>query len=152
MALVAHLRGHLVFLFRRHHQLDLPEAVAHGFFAIDVLAEGHRQHRDGEMGEIRRADAYGVNVLAHLVEHLPEILKARRVRDQLQCFLRVRRAHVRVAQRDEIHHAGLVKHRDVLRAAITDADAGEIDFVVGARRHQQVRSKQGCGTRSEHAF
>ena len=30
--------------------------------------------------------------------------------------------------------------------------AGEVDFVIGASRHQQVRTKQGCRARREHAF
>ena len=104
------------------------------------------------MGKIRRANAHGINVLAHLIEHLAEILKARRIWNQLQRFLRMRRAHVRVAQRDEINHAGLVKRGDVLATAIADADAREVDFIRRRRAEHQSRREHRNRARRQNTF
>ena len=159
VALVPHLRGDFVFLLRRHHQFNLPEAVRHRLLDIDVLAERHGQHRDGEMREVRRRDADGVNLLAQLVEHLPEILKARHAGMRLKRLDCVRRAHVGVAERNDVRQPRGVQLGDDFRAAIADADAGEVDLVgrnpvrhaalCGEQRRWSQRSERARG---EHAL
>jgi hypothetical protein len=85
------------------------------------------------MREVRHANADGLDVLAHLVEHLAEILEAGDVRKLLQDFERLRPAHVHVAQRDDVGEAGFVEGFHVIGAAIADADAGELHFFARRR-------------------
>ena len=83
------------------------------------------------MREIRRADADRIDVLAHLVEHLAEILEARDIGKHLEDGLGVRRAHVGVAKGDDVGEAGVVEFLDDLGTAVADAEAGEIDLFTG---------------------
>lgn len=132
VALVAHLVDYLVLFCRFHHQLDLVERACHRLLGIDVLAERHRQHTDREVREVRNPDRNGVDLVAHLVEHLPEILEARHVRELLQRLFGVRGPHVYVAQRDDVGLARFSELAENFAAPVADPADGQVDPFVRA--------------------
>ena len=143
VALVAHLRNDLVPLRGGGHQGDLAEAVAHRLLAVHGLAHRHREHRGGEVREVGRRHAHGVDLRGVLVEHLAEVLVARRVRIFLQDVLRVGRAHLRVAEGDHVHEVLVVReHGEVVRGLVADAHERHVHLAVrrGGRR-AQVRKR-----------
>ena len=147
MALVAHLRDDLVPLRRRRHEADLAEAVAHRLLAVDGLAHRHREHRGREVREVGDCDAHGVDLPPVFVEHLAEVLVARHVRARLQDVERMLRAHLRVAERHDVHHVLVIReHVEVVLRLVADADEGHVDLAVRrGRRRTQVRERERGG-------
>jgi hypothetical protein len=80
--------------------------------------------------EIRRADATASISLPILSNIFRKSWKRGTFGKLLQRLERVLGTHVRVAQRDDVGEAGGVKFPDDFRAAVADADAGEVDFAL----------------------
>lgn len=132
MPLVSHLADDFVFLLGGHHQLTFLEGVGEWFFHIDVDAEGHGQHGDGEMRMIWHGNRAGINLLGHLVEHFAEVGELRNVRKHRFDFLRVFCAELHIAQRDDIDQARVVDCLGIVGPLGTAADEGNIDLAVGS--------------------
>ena len=142
MALVAHLRDDLVLPRRTHHQLDLAEVVAQGLLAEHGLAQRHREHRRREVREVGRRDADGVDLRPQLVEHRAKVREARHLRIGLQHAFRVRGAHLRVAQRHDVHQVLVIdEHGEVAVATVADADERHVDLAVRRSRRSAQRRK-----------
>ena len=99
--LVAHLRDDAVLLLGRHQKLALAERMRKGLLDVDRLPKTHRVHRRAEVRVVGNADEDGVDLALHLVEHLAEVLEARKIREALQRLFRVGRSDVGVAERDD---------------------------------------------------
>ena len=94
------------------------------------------------MHVIRRRDGDGVEVIAHLVEQLPVVAKARQVRPAQKG--RAALLEVDVAQRDEVLIGAI---EQVGRALAADADAGDPKFARG--RDEVAETRSGRGLRAE---
>ena len=97
MSLIAHLADDAVLLLRRLQELAFAEGVGQWLLDVNMLAEAHRVHAGGEVRVVGRRHENGVDLVRHLVEHLPEILEPRQIRKPLQALERVRRTDVCVA-------------------------------------------------------
>ena len=102
MSLVSHLRYYAVFLFGGYQALYFIESTGQRFFGINVFTQRHGQYGDGEMGKVRHANGYRVDLIGHFVEHLAEILILLGFGEQLHVFLRLRCSHIYVAQGHDI--------------------------------------------------
>ena len=97
--------------------------------AVDVLA--HLHGHDGGRGVrvVGRADRHGVDLLAHLVEHLA-VVDVTFWPSGTSRACRLASVLVDVAEGDDVAEvAGLV---DVAGALAADADAGDVQLLVGA--------------------
>jgi len=130
--LVAELGGHLLPAGRLREGADLGQVVAHRLLDVDVLAEPDRAHHGGRVVVVGRGHEDGVELLAHLVVHLPEVgvgpgLVA------LPLGLLHRPRHRLVVHVHEGHDLpaleGLV---EVRHAAAAHADAGDPEPLAGA--------------------
>ncbi len=149
VTLVAHLGGHLVFPLGLHHQGDLAETLPHRLLAVDMLALRHCQHGDRKVGEIGGADRDGVDPFSQRVEHLAEIPEPRHIGEFAEDAEGVGRPHVRVAEGDEVHEAGLGEFHHDLAAPVADAAAGEVDPAPGGVAGQKTGKEEGGGSRGE---
>ncbi len=158
-ALIAHLRGDLHLLGRLAHVPGLGDRVRQRLLAVDVLAHVHRHQAGRRVRVVRRADGDGVDLLAHLVEHLAVVEVRFRVvlslpRPRLDLFGVaqvfqgvVEMVLVDVADGDNVaEFAGL---GNVAVALAADADAGNADGFIGgpadARRQAGQREEAGAG-------
>ena len=64
----------------------------------------------------------------------------------------MRRAHVGVAQRHDVGETGGIKRLHVVRAAIADADAREVDLVRRRSAEHQSRNEHRSRTCRQNAF
>ena len=135
VALVAHLRGEFgVTVGHLDEELALLEGADEGLLAIDVLAGLHSGHADEEMGVVGHTDGHGVELVGVLVEELTEVGEPLSVGVHSQHLLALFALKVNVAQRHDVHHAGLGELLDVLLTAVADADVGNLHFVaLGSR-------------------
>ena len=74
--LIPHLGNHTVFFCSLHHKFTFYECTCQRFFNIYMFAKAHCQHCYWEMGMVWYSNADGINLIAHFIEHFPEILKA----------------------------------------------------------------------------
>ena len=72
-ALVAHGRGHLVLAGQLAQGPRFVERAGQRLLAEDVLAGADGGGRDDRVGVVGRGHDDGVDLLAHLVEHLAEV-------------------------------------------------------------------------------
>ena len=128
--LVAHLRDHARPARRLGDGAGLPEGVGEGLLDVDVLAGGDGGHGGDGVGVIGGADGAGVDVLRLLVEHLPEVLVARRLGVGVEGAAGP--LVVDITQRDDIR-AELGEGGDVAPSHAAGTDAGEVDALT--RRH-----------------
>ncbi len=104
-----------------------PHVVGQRLLRVDVLADLDRHHGGDGVGVIGRGDGDGVDLLAHLVEHLAEVGELSGL-GVLGGF-GVEALLVDVADGDEVGVLGGLLAVAVAFAA--DADAGEVDPLVG---------------------
>jgi len=76
VTLVTHLGDDAEFFLTADEDFGFFEGVGQGLFDIDVLAKGHGLNGGGEVGVVGSGDGDGVDVIAHLVEHLAEVVEA----------------------------------------------------------------------------
>ena len=126
-ALVAHLRGHLLLGGHLAHHAGLVDRVRQRLLAVDVLAHLHGHDRGRGVRVVGRADGDGVDLLAHLREHLAEVVVLLGVGEARR--LGVQRVVVDVAEGDDV--AVLAGLAAVAAALAADADAGDVDLPVG---------------------
>jgi hypothetical protein len=74
VALIAHLTDAVVFFFRGNQKFAFFEGVRQRFLDIHGRPLRHRTHCDGKMGVIGHARRAGVDLAAHLIEHLAKIV------------------------------------------------------------------------------
>ncbi len=141
MALVAHLRGHLLLPRELGELPRLPDRVRERLLDKDVLAEVQRRRCDRKVHVIGRRHRDRVDLVAHLVEHLPEIAEARHLRIGIE---RLGGAVViNIAKCDEIFVL-----RAVDRGAPLAADPAQGDVKLAVRRARaagDVREGKGRG-------
>ena len=103
VALVAHLRGDLVFVGRLHQLARFPDGAGQRLLHVDVLAALHAPHGGGGVHEIGDGDDDRVDVLVFLVEHLAEVFVLRSAFELLE-FARGL-LFIDIAQRDDVFGA-----------------------------------------------
>ena len=102
VSLVTHLGDNSKFLGCPHHDLDLLKGACHRFLHIDMFAMCHRLNRDGEVRMVRHTNRYGINLVCDAVEHRSEILETFRLGEHIHDLLRMRSAHIHIAEGDYI--------------------------------------------------
>ena len=112
VALIAHVRHHLVFLGGEAERARLPDIVRERFLRDDVLAALHALEGGGKVSVIGSVDADGVDFLTHLVEHHAEIGEFFRGRERWVGFVVLAKlCFIHVAEPDHIFiAAGAVGH------------------------------------------
>ena len=125
--LVAHLRGHLHLGGHVAHLAGLGDRVRQRLLAVNALALLHGHQAGRRVRVVGGADGDGVDLVAELVEHLAVVGELLRVRVAGRLF--VEGLIVHVAKGDDLAVLGGAVH--VAGAFAADADAGDVDFVVG---------------------
>ena len=139
MALVAHLRLHLVPACGLGDRAGLGDGVRQRLLTVHVLAGLQCRQRDRGVRVIRRRDHHGVDALL-LLEHLAVIRVHGRFRIQRDGLRRV--VAVDVAQGDDVlARAGL----QVGAAHSPDADPCDVQLVAGRLRSQHPAGNDGRG-------
>ncbi len=119
--------------------------------AVNVLAKLHRSHRGHGMLVVGRRNGYGVDVLAHFVEHLAVVLVFLGGGMRLEALLAA--LPVNVAERHDVLHPIVVSIPDIGRAFAANANAGDVKLVAGGTkafaqhmtRHDE-KTAEGRGT------
>lgn len=126
--MVAHLRHHFEFLLCPHEDFRLFEGVCERLLHIHMLTQGHRADGGGEVSMVGCHHADGVNVFAHLVEHLAEVVEALDVGKGGEVFLHTLRGdEVHIGERHwRCDSAGGKARNDAARTP-ADADAAQVD-------------------------
>lgn len=164
MPLVAHLRGDTAACGEVHHALALAKGVGEWFFAVDVLAERHGQHGDGEVCVVGGGDDDCVDLIAHCVEHLAEVSKCSSFvvwvniwelatlasnrgdgAKGCECCLGVLTFQVHIAQGDDITQTGLHTGGPVGDTPVADADQRYIDFFAGGEASGGLVAQRNVG-------
>ena len=132
VSLVTHLGRDFVFLLCRHHQFDFLERASEWLFGVDMFASGHGCHRDRKVRMVWHQDHHRIDVLVHLVQHHPPILK-----DACLGKFFFRRVdmwvfRIDVTEGDEVGDAGSFKILDNARAAVTNAAPRDVHFFIRA--------------------
>ena len=129
MALVTALRHQIgVTLGSVDHELALLERTAHGLLHVDVLALVEREHHAGEVREVGSLDHNGLELVAHLVEHLAEISVYFCVGMRCGRFAATLRLGIDVAHGHDVGQARLVELAHYLGAAVGHADPCDVDL------------------------
>ena len=76
VSLIAHLGDDAVFAGRLGNLTSLADGPGEGFFNIDVLAQLHGPHGDGEVHVVRSGNNDGIDLVFHFIEHFPVVLIA----------------------------------------------------------------------------
>ncbi len=126
-ALVAHLRTNLIFLRQQPHLARFPNGVRHRLLTINVNALIHGADGSWGMGVIRGRHSTGINVLAHLVEHLAEVGKFFRLRKLAGCATAT--VEITITKRD--HLADLPGTFNIASALAAHADTGHGQPFIG---------------------
>ena len=156
MTLIAHLRDDAVLLGSSHEESAFFEGVRKRFLAVDGLAELHRRHGGGEVGEVGDRDEHRVDVVRLLVEHHAEVAVPRHVRKRLDRRKRRLRTHVGVAHRDKLADIARVlgeitvvdlrkpaeKLADIVPPLLPHADHGETHLAVRIIRLRRKTTRQ----------
>src|SRR5690554_751120 len=133
VALVSHLCNYPgIFSGCLHHQFRLKKSAAQRFLHIDMLPPSHRHHHCWEMGEVGRGDGNSVNLIAHLVEHLPEILEPFCIREFGQCLPGMLSSHIHVAQGHHIGQSGIIEILDNVPPSVSYTNMGHVHFFIGS--------------------
>jgi hypothetical protein len=135
VALVAQLRHDLMFLRRLHQGANLRDRVGQGLFAIHMFVPLDCRHRRHSVRVVGRPDDHGVDLVAHLVEHLAEILVHLGIGELGdRGALAMLRPQVRIAQGRHPHAAVAGHLVDVGAALAAGADTGDVQFLTGRGR------------------
>ena len=144
-ALVAHLRANLVLLRHQPHLARFPHSMGQRLLAIHVNALVHRADGGRRVGVIRGGHGAGIDVLAHLVEHLAEVGKLL----GLGPFLSRAAAAIEITITKRNHLANLASTTYVATAFAAHSDAGHSDAFIGAKHtcgkevHSDSRGRAG---------
>ncbi len=132
VTLVSHL-GHYFGVFPGclHHQFRLQKRTAQRLLHIHMLTLGHRHHHCREMGKVGYGNSHRFYLVAHLVEHLPEILEKFRVGEFGQRLFGMFCSQIHIAQGNHIGHACLVEIIDDLPSPVSDSNMCQVHFFVG---------------------
>ncbi len=148
--LVSHLGNHFGILPGcLHDQLRLQEGTAQRLFHVHMLAFGHGHHHGRKMCKVGRGNGHRLNLVAHLVEHLPEILKKFRIRESGQCFPCVFRSQIHIAQGNHVGQSCLVKIVDDLPSPVSNSNMGQVHFFIGTH-HPVVACRIHFGRYTSH--
>ncbi len=129
VALVTALRHQIrVALGGVDHELALLERAAHRLLDVYVLTLIKREHYAREMREVGSLDHDGLELVAHLVEHLAEIGVYLGVGMRRGRFAAALRLGVDVAHRHDVRQTRLVELAHHLGAAVGHADPRYVDF------------------------
>jgi hypothetical protein len=91
-----------------------------------MLAKLHRRHGGRKVRVVRRAHHHGIDLFAHLVEHLAKIAEAPRLGMGVETI-----GGILVIDVAQGHDVLLRKRLDIECAATADPDEGEVELVVG---------------------
>ena len=131
VALVTHLRGHLVFLGQARKQSGLIDRMCKGFLYIDVLAQRHGMGSHTGMGVVGRGHQYGIDGLAYLVKHHTPVLEAAGIGIVVKRLSGIFPVHI--AQGHNVLRAHLLQ---IAAAHSAHAHSGNVEFVTW--RHMTV--------------
>ena len=127
ITLVAHLRGHLVFRGRLAQLTRFPDRPHQRLLHVNMLAAFHTPHGRRGMHVIRYGDDHRIDVLAFLIQHLPEVFVLRRLvkaREHGGCA-----AVVHIAERHDIFRGR--RGRNIRCRLTAGANRREVQFLVG---------------------
>ena len=150
-ALIAHLRGDLVFDRRIGQQPRLPSGAGQRFFEVDVFTHLHACQRHRRVHEVGNGNGDRVKILALFVEQRAEVA----IDGQLRVTLQFRRGAVdiHIAKRDDVLRlGGFVENRG---AASSTANCCNVQLVVvrlvaeGPQRGYAAPTGGGDGTREQ---
>ena len=127
IALVAHLRGDLVFRGRLAQLARFPDRAHQRLLHVHVLAALHAPHGRRGVHVVRYGDDHGVDVLAFLIQHLPEVFVLRRLVEARERGGGA--AVVHIAERHDIFRGR--RGRNIRCRLPAGADRGEVQFLVG---------------------
>ena len=146
-ALIAHLGGELFLGGEAAHFAGFPDGLGERLLAIDMFAHLEGRHGGQTVHMIWRGDRHRVNRFAHLLEHLAPIAISLGVVGaalfggavlELGIFL-VECVRIDIAQGDDV--AAESKHAGRIAVPFSaDANAGDVDALVGPLPAQEVRS------------
>ena len=140
VALVPHLRDHLVGAGGLGEGTGLEDIMRDGLLDVDVLARAHAGHGDVGVRMVRGGDDDGVDVLA-LLEHDAEVGEGFRLRELLDGPRAA--LQVEVAQGDDVLVGAVA---DVASADAAEADGRDIQLRVGGDgRRGGVEPRAGEG-------
>ena len=108
VALVTHLGDYSVFLGSTHHHFDLVEGTCHRFFYINVFSVCHGFNSDREVRMVGDTHCNRIDLVCHLVKHLPEVLETRYFREHRDQFLRMLGSHIHITEGDYVTQSGIV--------------------------------------------
>ncbi len=131
MPLIAHLGDDPVFLLRLHQHLGFLEAVCQWLFDIDVLAALHGRYRRRVVRVVRCRYADGVDVIAHLIEHHPEVLELLDVWKLFEVFSDAAGTEVDVGEGDGLGISLRTDSGDHAIGAASGTDAAQVDPLAG---------------------
>ena len=100
-ALVAHLRGQVLFLGQLTHEAGFLDRLDERLLAEAVFAHLHGADGGDAVMMVRGGNGHGVDVLAHLVEHFAVILELLELRAFLRELLGLLAERVRCPRRRE---------------------------------------------------
>ena len=136
VALVAHLRGDLVFVRRLHQLPRFPHRARERFLHVNMLAALHAPHGRGSVHEIGNGHDHGVDIIALFFEHLAEVFILCGLFVLLEGFGGMLFVHI--AERDDVLRSTAI---DVARGLSSGADRGDVEFFV--RRFITQRLQRG---------
>ena len=143
-ALVAHLSGQVLLFGELAQEARLVDGLDERFLAKAVLAHLHRPDGRHAVVVVRDGNGHRVNVLADFVQHLAVIavlLELGELLRELPC-LRAQGIPVHVADGDNVA-AAVGGAAAVAVAFAADADAGDVDAVIGPQHAPDIREREG---------
>lgn len=153
VALVAHLGDDAGTVGEVDEALSLAEGVSERFFDVDVLAEGHGEHGDAEVGVVGGSDEDGVDVVRHGVEELAEVGEGFGLGKEGLGFGGVGSEQVDVAEGHDLAESASVEGFEVVEALVADADDGEVNGGGGrALPAQETGGEEGEGAEGGGGF
>ncbi len=144
IALIAHLRGDLIFVRRLHQLPRFPHRARERFLHINVLAALHAPHGCGSVHEIRNGHDDGVDIVGLFVEHLAEVFVFGGLFVLFEGCSGMLFVHI--AERDDVLRSAAI---DVACGLASGADRGDVEFFVGRfitrrlQRRNAAKSRQG---------
>ena len=149
-ALVAHLRSQVLLFGQPPHCPGLKDGLDQRFLAETVLAHLHRANGGDPVVMVRSRNRHRVNAVVHVLEHppvIPVLLDFRKLVLKLP-GLPGQPVPVHVA---DGHNVAAASRRvaAVFLALAADADAGDVDALIGPQHPPDIREREGRGAKRQ---
>src|SRR5690554_5695430 len=107
------------------------KGACQGLLHIDMLPFCHRHHHGGKVGEVGSGDGHRLNLVAHLVEHFPEVLESFRIGEFGKGLLCMFSPQIHITESHHVGQSRLVEIVDDFPSPVSDADMGQVHLLVG---------------------